>query len=96
MCTDGSASKLGNTCKTALVQQTATAKAAVVQRQQQQRWQRDSDIAKTVVPAKMTAPEKAAAQAQQSQQRWQQRCFAVVCIHRTGNTNNHLTINWID
>ncbi len=23
-------------------------------------------------------------------------CFAVVCVHRTGNTNNHMTINWID
>jgi hypothetical protein len=71
MCTDGSARKLGNACKVASVQRTATAKAAVVQRQQQQRWQQDSDIAKTVVPAKMAAPEKAAAQAQQSQQRWQ-------------------------
>jgi hypothetical protein len=58
MCTDSSASKLGNTCKAALVQWTATAKVAVVQRQQQQRWQGDSDIAKTVVSAKMTAPEK--------------------------------------
>jgi hypothetical protein len=73
MCTDGSARKLGNTCKAASVQWTATAKAAVVQWQQQQRWQQDSDIAKTVVPAKMTAPEKVAAQAQQSQQRWQRR-----------------------
>ncbi len=72
MCTDGSASKLGNACKAALVQRTATAKAAVVQWQQQQRWQWDSDIAKRVVPAKMTAPEKAAARAQH-QQRWQ-RC----------------------
>jgi hypothetical protein len=73
MCTDGSASKLGNACKAALVQWTATAKAAVLQRQQQQRWQQDSDIAKMVVPANMTAPEKVAAQAQQSQQRWQRR-----------------------
>jgi hypothetical protein len=73
MCTDGSASKLGNACKAALVQRTATAKVAVVQRQQQQRRQQDSDIAKMVVPAKMIAPEKAAAQAQQSQQRWQWR-----------------------
>ncbi len=71
MCTDGSASKLCNACKAALVQRTATAKTALVQWQQQQRWQRDSDIAKTVVPAKMTAPEKAAEQARQSQQRWQ-------------------------
>jgi hypothetical protein len=73
MCTNGSASKLGNACKAALVKWTATAKAAVVQRQLQQRWQQDSDIAKTVAPAKMTAPEKLAARAQQSHQRWQRR-----------------------
>ncbi len=73
MCTGSSASKLGNACKAASVQQTATVKAAVVQRQQQQRSQRESDITKAVVPAKMTAPEKAAARAQQSQQRWQRR-----------------------
>ncbi len=23
-------------------------------------------------------------------------CLIVVCIHRTSNTNNHLTIDWID